>query len=78
MAKETQHSDEVIKNWVCSHIDQLIQTYGKTNGNEFKAEIQLADDNGIMHDYTVFLEYSEIDGQDTWVVRNIVRPEQLQ
>jgi|GEM_PF-3466129 len=72
------HTDKEIKSWVCTHIHQLVSEHCPTGANEFNVPIQLADKEGTVHDYTVFLEFSELSGEENWVVRNIVRPEQLQ
>lgn len=73
------HTDQEIKDWVCAHIQELVsEHYQEGSDRAFKASIHIHDDKGIPHDYTVFLELSELDGAETWVVRNIVRPEQLQ
>jgi len=78
MARENGHSDKEIKDWVCAHIHQLLQEHENVKRNELKAEIKIADEEGEAHDYTVFLELSELNGREEWIVRNIVRPEQLQ
>lgn len=77
MARENRHSDKEIKDWVCAHIHQLLQERESAERNELKAEIKIMDEHGISHNYTVFLELSELNGKAEWIVRNIVRPEQL-
>ncbi|WP_134090601.1 hypothetical protein [Olivibacter sp. XZL3] len=72
------HTDKEIKDWVCAHISQLLKEDRDTDETEFKASITIPDERGVAHPYTVFLEQSELDGKEEWVVRNIVRPEQLQ
>lgn len=73
------HTDQEIKEWVCAHIQELVAEHGDDgNDSTFKATIRIDDPKGVAHDYTVFLESSPLDGEENWVVRNIVRPEQLQ
>lgn len=72
------HTDKEIKNWVCQHIDELLHEYVQGEKNEFSAVIEIPDEEGEKHPYTVFLEFSDIAEENEWVVRNIVRPEQLQ
>jgi len=78
MDKGSAHTDNEIKDWVCTHIGQLLQTDRHTQEKEFKAQIKIPDAAGGLHHYTVFMELTEIDGHTEWVVRNIIRPEQLQ
>lgn len=72
------HTDKEIKEWVCAHISQLLEENKDSDETEFNASITIPDEHGVEHPYTVFLEQSELDGKEEWIVRNIVRPEQLQ
>ncbi len=72
------HTDKEIKDWVCSHIDALVRKHKQEDMNEFSVAIKIKDREGESHPYTVFLEFSDVEGKKEWIVRNIVRPEQLQ
>jgi hypothetical protein len=72
------HTDKEIKEWVCSHIDTLVKKHRQEDTNEFSVAVRIKDKEGKSHPYTVFLEFSDIEGKKEWIVRNIVRPEQLQ
>lgn len=72
------HSDKEIKEWVCTHLDELIDEHCLPGENEFDAEVIIPDREGQKHHYTVFLELSSLEDKQEWLVRNIVRPEQLQ
>ncbi|MCL4639069.1 MULTISPECIES: hypothetical protein [Olivibacter] len=72
------HTDKEIKDWVCSHIHQLIQENEASSETEFKTSVDIEGEDGRVHTYTVFLERSNINDREEWIVRNIVRPEQLQ
>lgn len=72
------HTDKEIKDWVGTHIHQLIQENEASDETEFKANIDIEDTDGLSHSYTVFLERSGGGEKEEWVVRNIVRPEELQ
>lgn len=72
------HKDEEVKAWVNEHIDQLVEDHCLPGEKEFQAEIELADDEGVVHRYAIFLEYTDDKNAEGWVVRNIVRPEQLE
>ncbi|QNL49455.1 hypothetical protein H8S90_22440 [Olivibacter sp. SDN3] len=72
------HSDKEIKEWVCAHLDELVEEHCPPEENEFSAEVLIQDREGRAHRYTVFLELATFDDKTEWIVRNIVRPEHLQ
>ncbi|MEH6308160.1 hypothetical protein RYH73_21060 [Olivibacter sp. CPCC 100613] len=72
------HTDKEIKDWVCNHIHQLIQENEASEQKEFNANVDIEGTDGTVHTYTIFLERSGSEEEEEWIVRNIVRPEQLQ
>lgn len=73
-----EHTDKEIKDWVCSHIQTLVDENMRQGENEFSVAIEIDDKEGKSHPYTIFLELPDVNGEDEWVIRHIVRPEQLQ